>query len=86
MTASIDTLPGLERDDFVPGEADIFEELDPRDHRRFAFQTDVDEGLVPSSRLAMPERVSIDIGARNAVGPPTGCREGAARSRHFLPK
>ena len=70
MTASFDILPASARppsepafDDFVPGEAEIFgratSELDPRIHRRFDFEADLDEGLVPGSRLAMPERVSI---------------------------
>ncbi len=46
----------LERD-VVP--AAPLRPFDPRIHRRFDFEADLDEGLVPSSRLAMPERVSI---------------------------
>ena len=56
----------VDEDDFVPGEADISgertEELDER-ARKFELELDVDDGLVPSSRFAMPERVSIVLPA-----------------------
>ncbi len=47
----------LDERDVVP--AAPLRPFDPRIHRRFDVEADLDEGLVPSSRLAMPERVSI---------------------------
>ena len=57
-------------DDFVPGEANIFGAPDADDHdgprstavrKHRAF--DLDDGLVPSARLAMPEGLSV-VGCR----------------------
>ena len=63
----------LDERDVVP--AAPLRPFDPRIHRRFDVEADLDEGLVPRSRLAMPERVSIVMSgseprskAMNAVG------------------
>ena len=57
--------PGIELDGFVPGEADIFGSQDgaddapPSSTLRAHHAFDLDDGLVPSARLAMPDRVSV---------------------------
>lgn len=56
--------PGLEVDDFVPGEADIFRDLDldevgPHAALARCVPFDLDDEVLPSARLAMPERVSV---------------------------